>query len=140
MGKAKCRLRTGTTLSSQSRTFSKLTGINGLVVVICHLKAVYSMKSANAEANKIADARLEAQDLEQGDLTLDLSGKAREYYWNNFANVWPVQKEGKAPKEAFFVYPYGCGPIKGKCKFACLDRKEPANLRKLFQKITAGHK
>ena len=122
-------------LYQQMQVFDKVRSLPGNVICIVHLKAENMMKAKDADVNKVSEAKMKAKGLNVGDLRMDISGKAYEYYQNNLSEIWAVRSKGKAPNREFNVYPYGIGGIKCKTKQNCFDACEPADLQVLFKKI-----
>jgi len=116
-------------LTTHMRFAMALKEIPANVVVICHAKAINEAEDAQGRARQKA-----AAGPAPASISLDITGQARGYWQRNVPLQLPLICRTRGSRVERHLYPSGVEGFEAKSRFKLAD-KEPAHLRKLFEKI-----
>jgi hypothetical protein len=104
------------------------------VILVFHPK-FRDVPATNTPAGQKQAAKMAAEGLQTGVADISITGRAGEYYRGALSMIATVQSTYLNKKRDVAIYPYGTERVAGYCRWSCLERKEPANLGKVFEKI-----
>lgn len=124
-------------LANHTQFFNTVRQLPCNVIFEVHGKAVNIIEGDKdgGAAAEAARKTLQAQGLKEGDIKMDITGQAANFYRANMSLILPVASEGPKGKKEYYVYPHGTRNFESKTRFRNLDAKEPAHLQRLFRKI-----
>jgi len=114
----------------------RLMGCN--LICTAHAKALpEAMVSDQAEKDKILTKQKAVLMPGANLITPHIVGQSKAYWEGALSNVWPLEMVRAGAKvKGVFVRPYGGAGWEGGSRYHGLDAKEPAHLRRLFEKAT----